>query len=228
MPIDNVNDRPKPVDPKQDSQIAPGQQDQVEEEVAQTFESARGGLEEMLQFNFGVIKELLDHIAAIHPHRPDTALGKQPELVAIDADNESKLAAVAPVGGTGSESVVGNLRQIEGMMGAQDIKMQELYDKLALSRSGRKPDLTNLGREFERLKSIIIQTEGRMNQALSRLPETLPDIPGETITSLMPEFFEALNGFDDSFQVALEAIRHELSLEKEVLEKEAAKQAPSS
>lgn len=219
MSIDNINDHPKPVDPKQNSQIAPGQQDQVDEEITQTFDSARGGLEEMLQFNFGVIKELLDTITAVNPNRPDMALGKQPELAAIDADNDRKQNAIAPVDGTGSEGIVASLQQIEGMMSAQDLKLQALYDKLTLSRSGRKPDLSNQGREFERLKSIVIQAEGRMNQALSRLPETLPDIPGETVTSLMPEFFDALNGFDDSFRAALEAVRHEIML---------ARQTPSS
>ncbi|UYM17404.1 hypothetical protein [Endozoicomonas euniceicola] len=212
MSIENISDRPKPAEPGQDTQVALGLQDKVEEDIAQTFASARSQFEDMLQFNFGVIKELLDNIAAIHPHRPDMALGKQPELAAIDANNETKQVAVAPVGDSSSENVVKGLKQVEGMMSAQDIKLQELYDKLTLSRSGRKPDLSNQGREFERLKSIIIQTEGRMNQALSSLPETLPTIPGETITSIMPEFVDALNGFDDSFRTALEAVRHEIEL----------------
>ncbi|MET4693208.1 hypothetical protein [Endozoicomonas lisbonensis] len=215
MSIENINDRPKPADPGQDTQVAPGLQDKVEEELTQTFASARSQFEEMLQFNFGVIKELLDTIAAIHPHRPDMALGKQPELAAIDADNETKQVAVAPVGNSSSENVVKGLKQVEGMMVSQDIKLQELYDQLTLSRSGRKPDLSNQGREFERLKSIIIQAEGRMNQALSSLPETLPDISGETITSMMPEFIDALNGFDDSFRTALEAVRHEIELARQ-------------
>ena len=215
MSIENINDRPKPADPGQDTQVAPGLQDKVEEDIAQTFASARSQFEDMLQFNFGVIKELLDNIAAIHPHRPDMALGKQPELAAIDADNETKQVAVAPVGDSSSENVVKGLKQVEGMMSAQDIKLQELYDKLTLSRSGRKPDLSNQGREFERLKSIIIQAEGRMNQALSSLPETLPAIPGETINSIMPEFIDALNGFDDSFRTALEAVRHEIELARQ-------------
>ena len=215
MSIENINDRPKPADPGQDTQVAPGLQDKVEEKLTETFASARSQFEEMLQFNFGVIKELLDTIAAIHPHRPDMALGKQPELAAIDADNETKQVAVAPVGDSSSENVVKGLKQVEGMMASQDIKLQELYDQLTLSRSGRKPDLSNQGREFERLKSIIIQAEGRMNQALSSLPETLPDIPGETTTSMMPEFIDALNGFDDSFRTALEAVRHEIELSRQ-------------
>ncbi|MCW7554319.1 hypothetical protein NX722_17175 [Endozoicomonas gorgoniicola] len=215
MSIENINDRPKPADPRQDTQVAPGLQDKVEEKLTQTFASARSQFEEMLQFNFGVIKELLDTIAAIHPHRPDMALGKQPELAAIEADNETKQVAVAPVGDSSSENVVKGLKQVEGMMASQDIKLQELYDQLTLSRSGRKPDLSNQGREFERLKSIIIQAEGRMNQALSSMPETLPDIPGETVTSMMPEFIDALNGFDDSFRTALEAVRHEIELARQ-------------
>ena len=151
MSIENINDRPKPADPRQDTQVAPGLQDKVEEDIAQTFESARSQFEDMLQFNFGVIKELLDNIAAIHPHRPDMALGKQPELAAIDADNDTKQVAVAPVGDSSSESEVKGLKQIEGMMSAQDIKLQELYDKLTLSRSGRKPDLSSQGRECKNL-----------------------------------------------------------------------------
>ena len=210
MGIDNINDRPKPVIPRQDTEIAPGQQDKVEEEIGQTFDSVRSHLEEMLQFNFGVIKELLDHIAAIHPHRPDMALGKQPEIASIDAANESKRAAVAPIDGTGSEGIAPALLRIEGMMEAQDLKLQELYDKLSLTRSGRKPELLNQGREFEQLKAIINQAEGRMNQALSRLPETLPLITGESLSTLMPEFISALNQFDDSFQAALTTVRHEI------------------
>ena len=54
-----------------------------------------------------------------------------------------------------------------------------------------------------------------MSQALSSLPETLPTIPGETISSIMPEFIDALNGFDDSFRTALEAVRHEIELARQ-------------
>lgn len=214
MSINNINDRPRPVDPEQYPQVAPGQQDQVEQEIETTFESLRSDLEEMLQFNFAVIKELLGQIGAINPFRPDSAFGKQPGVAAIDAFNDQNSAAVPPVEATSAEACVACLQHIESNMGSQDVKMQALYDKMTLSRSGRKPDLTNQGSEFERLKSIMIQAEGRMNQALARLPETLPETGRESFTSLMPEFVDTLNRFDDSFRHALEAVRHEILLAK--------------
>ena len=214
MSIDNINDRPKPVDPRQDPLVAPSQQDQVDQEIETTFESLRSDLEDMLQFNFAVIKELLGQIGAINPFRPDSAFGKQPDVAAIDATNDNQSAAIAPVGAASAEAYVAGLQHIEAGMGAQDLKMQALYDKMALSRSGRKPDLTNQASEFERLKSVVIQAEGRMNQTLAQLPESLPNIRGESVTSLMPEFIDALNGFDDSFRHALEAVRHEILLAK--------------
>ena len=214
MSIDSINDRPKPVDPQQDPQVAPGQLDQVEQEIETTFESLRSDLEEMLQFNFAVIKELLGQIGAINPFRPDSAFGKQPDVATIDAANDQNSAAIAPVGAASAEAYVAGLQHIEGRMGAQDLKMQALYDKMALSRSGHKPELTNQGSEFERLKTIMIQAEGRMNQALAQLPETLPETTGSSVTSLMPEFVDALNSFDNSFRHALEAVRHEILLTK--------------
>lgn len=210
MSTDDINNRPKPADPHQDPQVAPSQGQQVDDELKITFESVRSELEDMLQFNFSIVHSLLGQISAINPFRPDMALGKQPGIAATEASDASKSSSVTPVGEASAEAFVARLQHVQGMMGAQDIKLQAMYDKLALSRSGHKPDLASQGREFEQLKGIVNQAETRMYQALSRLPETLPEASGQSVTRLMPEFVDALNSFDDSFRHALEAVQQHI------------------
>ena len=211
MAIEDINNRPvPPTAPKQDPELGVSSQQQVEEEVELTFEDLKSNMEEMLQFNYAIIHELLGQIAAISPYRADMAQGKQPEVAAIEASDAAKSAPIAPVGEASASAYLAGLQHIEGMMGNHDMKLQEMFDKLALSRSGRKSDLENQGLEFERLKSIIIQAEGRMNQTLSQMPETLPEHTGRMLKEMLPEFTEKLQKYDGSFREALMEVREEI------------------
>ncbi|KEQ19125.1 hypothetical protein [Endozoicomonas numazuensis] len=211
MAIEDINNRPvQPSSVKQDPELGVSGEQQVEEEVESTFEDLKSNMEEMLQFNYAIIHELLGQIAAISPYRADMAQGKQPEVAAIEASDSAKATPVAPVGEASASAYLAGLQHIEGMMGNHDIKLQEMFDKLALSRSGRKSDLKNQGLEFERLKSIIIQAEGRMNQTLSQMPETLPEHTGRMMKDMLPEFIEKLQKYDGSFREALTEVREEI------------------
>ncbi|WP_257280227.1 MULTISPECIES: hypothetical protein [unclassified Endozoicomonas] len=211
MAIEDINNRPTPPSaPRQDPELGLSAQQQVEEEVKLTFKDLKSHMEEMLQFNYTIIHELLGQIAAISPYRADMTQGKQPEVALIEASDAVRATPVAPVGEASAAAYLAGLQHIEGMMGNHDIKLQAMLDKLALSRSGRKTDLENQGLEFERLKSIIIQAEGRMNQILSQMPETLPEHPGLVLKDMLPEVIEKLQQYDGSFREALTKVREEI------------------
>ena len=210
MGLDNVNDRPAQPDPHIDRELAPGADDVVETEVQVSFENARSNMEEMLQMNYGVIHELLGQIAAINPFRPDSAQGKQPGVAAIDASDASQSAPVAPVGKASASAYIAGLQHVNDALANHDMKLQQVFDQLALSRSGRKPDLQNHGVEYEKLMTIIHQAETRLHQLLPLFPETLPNNTGNTLRELMPEFSDGLKQYDASFQQILGTVQEEI------------------
>ncbi|MGI9273411.1 MAG: hypothetical protein ACR2PT_00950 [Endozoicomonas sp.] len=211
MAVENINDRPRPIqpDPRQDTEIAPGAADMTEEKVEITFESVRSDLEEMLQFNYGVVGELLGQIAAVNPFRADMAQGKQPVVAAQEAADAPNAEAVAPVGSPSASSYTSGLKQVESLLANHDIQLQQMFDALALSRSGRKPDMQNHGLEYDRLQSMVNQSQERMHQTLNQLPETLPNSSGP-LNSLLPEFSDKLQQYDSGFRQLLGEIRQGL------------------
>ncbi len=211
MSIEDFNNRPQRPESGLDPELGRSTQDASEQEVEITFEELRSHVEEMLQFNYGTVNELMAQIAAIAPMRPDTFQGKQPDIAAIDAINESRSQAVAPVGAAGSSEFTDKLKFIGGAMGDHDLQIQQLFDMLALSRSGRKPDPESLGIEYERLMSIMIQAEGRKNQVLSQMPETLPNYSQQSVQQQLPEFVSSLQKYDASFREALIEIRTKMN-----------------
>ena len=169
MGPDNINDRPVQPDPLMDRHVAPGVEDIVEEQVGISFESARSNMEDMLQMNYGVIHELLGQIAAISPFRPDSAYTKQPDVAAADASNDVQSAPVAPVGKSAAAAYISGLQQVNSALGNHDMQLQKVFDQMALSRSGRKPDLHNHGVEYEKLMTIINQAQTRLDQLGKKL-----------------------------------------------------------
>jgi hypothetical protein len=210
MSIEDINQKPIPPAPRQDPERSVSSQQVTEEEVETTIEDLQSHMEEMLQFNYAVVHELLGQIAAISPYRPDMALGKQPDIAATEASDAAKSIPIAPVGEASASAYKAGLQHVEGMMGDQDLKLQQMFDMLALSRSGRKPDMENQGLEYERLKSIIIQAEGRMHQMQSQLPETLPEGFANQLREMLPEFIDKLQQYDGSFREALSEVRKEI------------------
>ena len=211
MSIEDINNRPQKPETGLDPEVGLSTQDASEQEVEITFEELRSYVEEMLQFNYGAVHELMAQIAAVAPVRPDTFQGKQPDVAAIDAVNQANTQGIAPVGAAGSSEFSDKLRMVEGMMGDHDLELQQLFDMLALSRSGRKPDPDSLGLEYERLMSIIIQAEGRKNQALSQMPETMPHYSPQSSHEQLPEFISSLQRYDASFREVLMEIRTKIN-----------------
>ena len=214
MALDNVNDRPVQPDPLIDRELAPGTEDVVEEQVKTDFESARSYMEDMLQMNYGIIHELLGQIAAINPFRPDAALAKQPDIAAIDASNEAQAAPVAPVGKSSAAAYIAGLKHVNDALGNHDMKLQQVFDQMALSRSGRKPDLHNHGAEYGKIMTIVNQAQTRLQQLETMLPESLPENTGVSLRELMPEFAEALLQYDAGFQQMLATIQEEIRQSK--------------
>ena len=214
MGLDNINDRPAQPDPRIDREVAPGTEDIVEEQVEVNFEGARSNLEEMLQMNYGVIHELLGQIGAINPFRPDTALAKQPDVAAIDASNEAKAAPVAPVGKSSAAAYIAGLQHVNDVLSNHDMKLQQVFDQMELSRSGRKPDLYNHGVEYEKLMTIVNQAQTRLHLLEPMVPESLPENTGYSMNELMPEFSDALKQYDASFQQMLATVQEEIRQSK--------------
>ncbi len=210
MGLDNINDRPAQPDPHIDRELAPGAEDKVETENQTSFENARSHMEEMLQMNFGVINELLGQIVAVNPFRLDMVQGKQPELAAIDASNEPKGTPVAPVGKASASAYISGLQHINDALTTHNAQVQQAFDALALSRSGRKPDLFNHGVEYEKLMTMVNQAQSRLHQLGNLLPETLPENTGSNLNELMPEFSEKLVQYDGSFQYLQVAVNANL------------------
>lgn len=200
MGLDSINNRPAQPNPLLDREVAPGAEDIVEEQIEVSFEDARSNMEAMLQMNYGVIHELLGQIAAVSPFRSDSAHGKQPDAAAIDASNDVQSAPVAPVGKSAAAAYNAGLQHVNSALGNHDMQLQKVFDQMALSRSGRKPDLHNHGIEYEQLMTIVNQAQTRLNQLEKMLPESLPGNTGQSLRELMPEFSEALLQYDASFQ----------------------------
>lgn len=214
MGLENINDRPIQPDPMIDREVAPGTEDTVEEQVEIDFEGARSNMEEMLQMNYGVIHELLGQIAAINPFRPDAALAKQPDIAAIDASKEAQATPVAPVGKSSASAYIAGLQYVNDALGNHDMKLQQVFDRMELSRSGRKPDLHNHGVEYNQLMSIVNQAQTRLYQLETMLPESLPENSGLSLRELMPEFGDALQQYDASFQQMLGLVQEEIRQSK--------------
>lgn len=213
MAIEDINNRPTPSSPKQDPELAPSSQQTTEVEVKTTFQSLKSHMEDMLQFNYNVVQELLGQIAAVSPHRLDMVQGKQPEVASIEASQDTNATPVAPVGKASAKAYEAGLQHIDNQMGEHDMKLQQMYDMLALSRSGRKEDPHNHGLEFDQLKSVMNQAESRMYQMQSTLPETLPDTSAP-LREMLPEFVDKLQQYDGSFRQARGMVRQEINSTK--------------
>lgn len=207
---EQINNRPAQPDPLKDPEIGPSVQATVEDKVETSFTNTLVELPKMLEMDFNKVENLLVNLSATNPFRPDMAMGKQPEIAAIDASRDVQSAPVAPVGATASGSYVSNLKHINVVLTEYDSRIQQVFDQLALSRSGRKPDLFNLGIEYERVLTFTRQTETHMLQMLRLIPETLPDNTGQPITKLIPEFTESLVRYDSEFQQIFGVLQHEL------------------
>lgn len=214
MGLENINDRPKQPNPLMDRELAPGTEDSVEAETQTTFNHARSYMEEMLEMNYGVIHELLGQIVAISPFRPDIAQGKQPDVAAKDTSDEINSAPVAPVGKASASAYIAGLQHVSSLLSDHDMKLQQVFDQLALSRSGRKPDLFNHGVEYEKLMLMVRQAETRLHQLGHDLPESLPENTGYSLKALMPEFTEGLIHYDASFQHLLAAVLEDIQKAK--------------
>ena len=95
-------------------------------------------------------------------------------------------------------------------MAEYDTRLQQVFDAMALSRSGRKPELNNMGVEYERLMTFVRQTEYHLTQAIKLIPESLPENTGHTINQLMPEFSAALIQYDNDFRHIFTLLEGEL------------------
>ncbi|WP_419833230.1 hypothetical protein [Endozoicomonas atrinae] len=207
---DQINNRPVQPDPTKDPEIGPSVQAAAEDKVEASFTSKLTELPKMLEMDFNKVENLLANLAATNPFRPDMALGKQPEVAAIDASNNVQSAPVAPVGAAVDASHVSKLRQVNDTLAAYDVRLQQVFDEMALSRSGRKPDPRGIGIEYERLMTFVRQTEYHLTQAIKLIPESLPENTGQPIAQLMPEFTQSLVRYDSEFQQIFGVIQHEL------------------
>ena len=215
MGLENINDRPVQPNPHIDREVSPGAEDKVEVENQITFDNARSYMEEMLEMNYGVINELMGQIAAINPFRLDMVQGKQPEVAAIDASNDAKSAPIPPVGKASASAYMAGLQHVSDILSNHDMKLQQVFDQMELSRSGRKPDLFNHGVEYEKIMTMVNQATTRLHQLDSHLPETLPENTGLSLKELMPEFTEGLNQYDASFRHLLAAVQEEMRQAKQ-------------
>ncbi|MFK0569622.1 hypothetical protein [Endozoicomonas sp.] len=208
--LEQINNRPVQPDPLKDPELGPSVQAATEDNVETDFTTTLVKLPKMLEMDFNKVENLLVNLSATNPFRPDMAMGKQPEVATIDASRSVQSAPVAPVGATAAGSYISNLRHIEVVLTEYDSRIQQVFDQLALSRSGRKPDLFNIGIEYERLMTFVRQTEYHMNQVVRQIPETLPENTGQPIAKLMPEFTQSLIRYDSEFQQIFGVLQHEL------------------
>ena len=206
---DQIKNRPIQPDPIKDPEFGPSTQAAAESNNETNYTSLVNELPKMLEMDFDKVENLLANLAATNPYRPDTALGKQPEVAAIDASQEGQSAPVAAVGAADA-SHVANLRQVNNAMAEYDTRLQQVFDAMALSRSGRKPEVNNMGIEYERLMTFVRQTEYHLTQAIKLIPESLPENTGHSINQLMPEFSSALVAYDNEFQHIFALVEGEL------------------
>lgn len=207
---DQINNRPVQLDPVKDPEIGPSVQAATEDKVEASFTEKLTELPKMLEMDFNKVENLLANLAATNPFRPDTAFGKQPEVAAIDANNDVQSTPVVPVSAAVDASHVSKLRQVNAALAEHDVRLQQVFDEMALSRSGRKPDLHNMGIEYESLMKFVRQTEYHLNQTIKLIPETLPENTGQPIAKLMPEFSQSLIRYDGEFQQLSGIMQHEL------------------
>ena len=207
---EQINNRPAQPDPLLDPEIGASVQASAEAKVEASFANTLVELPKMLEMDFNKVENLLTNLAATNPFRPDMALGKQPEIAAIDASSSVQSASVSPVGATVDASHVSKLRQVNAALAEYDVRLQQVFDEMALSRSGRKPDPRGIGIEYERLMTFVRQTEYHLTQAIKLIPETLPENTGQPIAQLMPEFTQSLVRYDSEFQQIFGVIQHEL------------------
>lgn len=207
---DQINNRPVQPDPIKDPEIGPSVQAAAEDKVETSYTNKLTELPKMLEMDFDSVENLLANLAATNPFRPDMAFGKQPEIAVIDASNSVQSAPVAPVGAVVDASHVSKLRQVNAALAEYDVRLQQVFDEMALSRSGRKPELHNMGVEYERLMTFVRQTEYHLTQAIKLIPETLPENTGQPMAQLMPEFSQSLVRYDSEFQQIFGVIQQEL------------------
>ena len=193
-----------------DPEVGPSIQADVEDKSERDYNDTLVALPKMLEMDFNKVENLLANIAATNPFRPDAAFGKQPDVAAIDASSDLQSTPVAPVEGGADGSYVHKLKEVNNMLAGYDIKLQQASMKLPLSRSGPKPDLYNIGIEYEQLMTFVRQTEYHMSETIKLIPETLPENTGEPIAKLMPEFSLSLAKFDIEFQQIYDAVQHEI------------------
>ncbi len=207
---EQINNRPAQPDPLIDPEIGSSVQAVAEDKAETSFTNTLTELPKMLEMDFNKVENLLANLAATNPFRPDMALGKQPEVAAIDASANVQSAPVAPVGAAVDASHVSKLRQVNAALAEYDVRLQQVFDEMALSRSGRKPDPRGIGIEYERLMTFVRQTEYHLTQTIKLIPETLPENTGQPIAQLMPEFTQSLVRYDSEFQQIFGVIQHEL------------------
>ena len=206
---DQIKNRPMQPDPIKDPEFGPSVQAAAQSNNETDYTSLVNELPKMLEMDFNKLENLLTNLAATNPFRPDMALGKQPELSVIDASQDSQSGPVTPVGAVDA-SHVANLRQVNNAMAQYDTRLQQVFDAMALSRSGRKPELSNMGIEYERLMTFVRQTEYHLTQAIKLIPESLPENTGQSISQLMPEFSSALIQYDNDFRHIFTLLEGEL------------------
>ncbi|WP_257265984.1 hypothetical protein [Endozoicomonas sp. ONNA2] len=207
---DQINNRPFQPDPIKDPQIGPSVQADTEAKEETSYTSQLAEIPKMLEMDFDKVENVLANLAATNPFRPDTAFGKQPEVAVIDASDSVQSAPVAPVGAATAASQVSQLRQVNTALAEYDGRLQQVFDAMALSRSGSKPEPHNMGTEYESLMTFVRQTEYHLTKAIKQIPETLPENTGESMAQLMPEFSQSLVRYDSEFQQIYGAIQHEL------------------
>ena len=204
---DQINNRPTQSDPLNSS--GPSVQTVAQDNNETNYTNLVNELPKMLEMDFDKVENLLANLAATNPFRPDMALGKQPEVSAIDANRDAQSAPVTPVGAVDA-SHMASLKQVNDAMARYDTKLQQVFDAMALSRSGRKPELNNMGVEYERLMTFVRQTGYHLAQTIKLIPESLPENTGQPINQLMPEFSRALVQYDSEFQHIFALLEREL------------------
>ncbi|WP_299728741.1 hypothetical protein [uncultured Endozoicomonas sp.] len=167
-------------------------------------------LMKMMEVDFNKVENHLVNLAATHLNRPDMAFGKQADIAIIDNVREVQAAPVAPVSKTAASGYANDLRHVNTALAVHDAKLQQIFDLLALSRAGRKPDMFNPAVEYDRLLSFFRQTEMHWINLTRILPESLPDNTEVPITELIPEFTDKLLRYDSEFGLLHEAIEKEL------------------
>ena len=167
-------------------------------------------LTKLFEMDFNKVENHLINLAATHLNRPDMAFGKQADIAIVDNVRDVQTAPIAPVSKTAASGYANDLRHVNTALAVHDAKLQQIFDLLALSRAGRKPDMFNPGVEYDRLLSFFRQTEMDWINLTRIIPESLPENTEAPIAELMPEFVEKLLQYDSEFQLLHEAILKEL------------------